>query len=634
MLNGRQKRIIMLLKDSERWITGKELSELLHVSDRTIRSDIAYINLHYDYMFVQSNRSGYHINEEIPSGNTINSENEIPQTCFQRCFYIVHELLFKENELNLVIFMNKVFVSDSSIENDLKKLKEILKPYPSLELVRYKSYISLKGNEKDKRELYVNLLLKKIKGNLLNFDFLAALFPKFDLFTAKKLLEVAFKKYNYSVREMEFPVVMAYIGVAISRMLSYNYIEIDDDYENIVGSTEFSIAEDFYKDMSKELHFKIKKDESIILALILLGKIQADTNENMLLINSDYKVNQLVSDILESIYVQFDVDLRGDEDLKDGLSTHIQQLLHRKKNNIQISNLYLNELKYKYPFFFEMAIKVGEIIENNLNVSIDENDISFIEQHLGAALERMNYKDKYRVIIINPNNQALSRLCTKKIAGIFHERITVASCMNYFEEKEVSRIKPDLILTTFPLEHNLDILTVQISIFINSEDEIKIFKALNLLDNKRFKEEFVTSFRSMMEPRFFYFDLDLDTPEEVLSFMSDELYNAGLVDKDFKEAVLKREELSPTSFVYSFAIPHPLTAISKESKIAVALLKRPIQWGEFKVKLVLLLAIQKDNEKIIRTFFDWLSDIVGDPKKLTSIMKIKNYDEFISLILK
>jgi len=281
-----------------------------------------------------------------------------------------------------------------------------------------------------------------------------------------------------------------------------------------------------------------------------------------------------------------------------------------------------------------MAIKVGEIIENNLNVSIDENDISFIEQHLGAALERMNYKDKYRVIIINPNNQALSRLCTKKIAGIFHERITVASCMNYFEEKEVSRIKPDLILTTFPLEHNLDILTVQISIFINSEDEIKIFKALNLLDNKRFKEEFVTSFRSMMEPRFFYFDLDLDTPEEVLSFMSDELYNAGLVDKDFKEAVLKREELSPTSFVYSFAIPHPLTAISKESKIAVALLKRPIQWGEFKVKLVLLLAIQKDNEKIIRTFFDWLSDIVGDPKKLTSIMKIKNYDEFISLILK
>ena len=83
----------------------------------------------------------------------INSENEIPQTCFQRCFYIVHELLFKENELNLVIFMNKVFVSDSSIENDLKKLKEILKPYPSLELVRYKSYISLKGNEKDKREL-------------------------------------------------------------------------------------------------------------------------------------------------------------------------------------------------------------------------------------------------------------------------------------------------------------------------------------------------------------------------------------------------------------------------------------------------------------------------------------------------
>lgn len=343
-------------------------------------------------------------------------------------------------------------------------------------------------------------------------------------------------------------------------------------------------------------------------------------------------MNELISSILEDIYTQFDVDLRKDEDLREGLSLHIQMLLQRKKKNVQIPNLYLDELKYKYPFFFEMAIRVGNLLEKELNITIDENDISFIEQHLGGALERMNFKNKYKAVMINPNNQALSKLCIKKIESIFHEHMVITDSISYFEKKEILRINPDLILTTFPLEHDLNILTVQISIFVNSKDETQIFKALNLLDSRKFREKFITSFKNMMTPQFFYFNLDLNTPEKILDFMSDELYNAGIVDKDFKEAVLKREELSPTSFIYSFAIPHPIGAISRESKISVALLKKPIQWGEFQVKLVLLLAIQKDNEKIIRTFFDWLSGMVDDPKKLSSLMKTKNYDEFIDLI--
>ena len=633
MLNKRQERVITLLKDNKKWITGKELSEFLNVSDRTIRSDITCINLYYDGILIESDvRKGYHLNGDASANLNIHSENIIPQTCFQRCFYIIHELLFKKNELNLVELMGKVFVRDTSIENDIKEIKKILVPYSTLKLLRSKNYIYLEGSEEEKRKLYVNLLSKKAKGNFLNLDFLASLFPDFDLIAAKELLMNILKKYNYSVREMEFPAIMTYIGTSIERMLCNNYIESDIKKENIKNSAEFSIANEFFKNASKKLNIQIKEDENVVLAFLLLERKQFDSDNKALLLNSDYKVNELISNILEDIYTQFDVDLRKDEDLREGLSLHIQMLLQRKKKNVQIPNLYLDELKYKYPFFFEMAIRVGNLIEKELNITIDENDISFIEQHFGGALERMNFKNKYKAVMINPNNQALSKLCIKKIESIFHERMVITDSMSFFEKKEILKANPDLILTTFPLEHDLNILTVQISIFVNSKDETQIFKALNLLDSRKSKEKFITSFKSMMDPRFFYFNLDLDTPEKILNFMSDEMYNAGIVDKDFKGAVLKREELSPTSFIYSFAIPHPIGAISRESKISAALLKKPIQWGEFQVKLVLLLAIEKDNEKIIRTFFDWLSDMVDDPKKLSSLMKTKNYDEFIDLI--
>ena len=66
MLNKRQEKIIMLLQDSKKWITGKEFARLMNVSDRTIRSDIDTINRTYNAHLIESNlRSGYRINEAM-----------------------------------------------------------------------------------------------------------------------------------------------------------------------------------------------------------------------------------------------------------------------------------------------------------------------------------------------------------------------------------------------------------------------------------------------------------------------------------------------------------------------------------------------------------------------------------------
>ena len=54
-LNKRQERIIAMMNDANEWITGKELSKLLNVSDRTIRSDMDAINRYYDENLIESN---------------------------------------------------------------------------------------------------------------------------------------------------------------------------------------------------------------------------------------------------------------------------------------------------------------------------------------------------------------------------------------------------------------------------------------------------------------------------------------------------------------------------------------------------------------------------------------------------
>ena len=96
----------------------------------------------------------------------IETKDIIPQTSQERCIYIIQELLFKSHEINLIALQDQVFVSGYSIDNDIKKIRKMINDYPSLKLVRSKNYISLEGNETDKRKLYKQLLTAETKGIL------------------------------------------------------------------------------------------------------------------------------------------------------------------------------------------------------------------------------------------------------------------------------------------------------------------------------------------------------------------------------------------------------------------------------------------------------------------------------------
>ncbi len=203
---------------------------------------------------------------------------------------------------------------------------------------------------------------------------------------------------------------------------------------------------------------------------------------------------------------------------------------------------------------------------------------------------------------------------------------------SYFEEEIVREMDPDLILCTFPIEHKLDVETVNINLFVDSQTESNILQAVNRLDQKRFKLEFASHIGNLVRKEHYYQDLDLNTPGQVIDLLCADLEQAGIVEPEFKEIVRKREEMSPTSFVNAFAIPHAFGAFAKNSTIAVAQLKNPIKWGGFEVRLVMLFAINEGDRRMIKIFFDWVSNVVNQPQELARICSSCSYEEFIDRI--
>lgn len=197
--------------------------------------------------------------------------------------------------------------------------------------------------------------------------------------------------------------------------------------------------------------------------------------------------------------------------------------------------------------------------------------------HLGAAYERTHNHQHYKAIMIYPVDQAFGDILLKKVDFLFNERMDVIQSVSYFEEKTIKELDPDLILTTSPLQHNLDIPTVQISVFITTEDESRIFQTLNALDKKRFQNEFKAQIIDLIEPETFHLNLKTETPDETIEYMCDHLKKLGYSDDAFKKSVLQREKMASTSFVYSFAVPHSLNVASFRSSISVAFLEKPIK---------------------------------------------------------
>ena len=115
--------------------------------------------------------------------------------------------------------------------------------------------------------------------------------------------------------------------------------------------------------------------------------------------------------------------------------------------------------------------------------------------------------------------------------------------------------------------------------------------------------------------------------------MLDALYEKGYTPEEFKADVFKREFFSATSFAYGFAMPHSLKVMANVSCLSVMQLRQPLMWGEFEIRLVLLIAISKADRNYMNMFFEWFNDVVNDPKRYGELLDAKDHAAFVNCIV-
>lgn len=631
MLTKRQNMIMTIMNNQKDWIVGKDLAKLLNVSDRTIRNDIAAINEFYADTMIESNiRKGYRIQGEKVKRFIEETKKEIPETGEERRWLILKTLV-EHNQVNIYQLADQMCISEFSLENDMNKIRKLLDNYQGLKVIRQSNMLQLSGGEREKRHLYEELISYKISGNLWNLNKVAENFMRFDLLKVKELLKDIFEEFHYQMNEVRIPTLLIHVGVILERNFACHFLKEDEEQQGKYGREEYEISRHFFEKIGARLSLQVREAEICDFAIYLEhGKRKGYCEEEQL----QGLASDLVQHIIVEIREHFDIDFSEDCEFRLGLEVHTVSLLKRHYANVEIDHTCLEEVKRKYPLIFEMGVWVCKIMEEHLNIIISENEISFIALHLGSAYERANLRRKYRCLLICPHNQTVKDLCIQKIVNRFQDRMEIVGCMSYFEESLIREKNLDLILTTQPVAHALDIETTEISMFFAHTDEAAVFQTLNRLDQIRYRNNFQFFILNLIREEFFTANMAVEEPEKIISDMCDKLYARGYIKENFKEGVLKRERLSPTSFFHGFAIPHNMSHQETiHSAISTAILKQPVQWGSYEVRFVLLLAITEENRNFLKIFFDWLDDIVSNPEKFARLLEVQDYQSFVNTLL-
>lgn len=633
-MNQRQEKIVALLRKQGGWIKGKDIALMTGVSTRTIRSDMEVINAELPAGSVESSsQRGYRLKEET-EGQVSSQNSAIPQTPEERRSFIVKQLI-RHRELNLNRLPEMVYASESTIENDLRMIRSGLLKEDGLSLSVRRNVVCLEGEEAAKRKLYKDLLTSEVEENFMNLDRLNMLYPDFDLFWLRDVLVDCQTDYGLQIRQTALSMVLMHVGIALMRLLHFSPIEDAPALADLEEKPEYQAAACFWKRVGQRFQLQVPESEIRQTALLFMGK-SAGMHGGLASITWHDKtvpVQEVVRIMLEQILEDYGVDLLNDEELQGGLSLHLQSMVQRLHQGTRIGNVYLEELRWKFPLIYDMGVSASVALHRIFGMQLDANEVGFLALHLGAAYTRQTKPEKYRAVVLFPSDQSLAGRVTGKIESQFGERMEIAAVLDSFEEKKVRSLHPDLLLSTLPLDHSLGIPTVSLSVFHSQENEVRIFQALNRLDQQRQRNIFQHRIRQLIRPEFFFEKLEASSAEEAIRLMCTALEKEGFAPASYADAVLEREAYMPTSFSAGFALPHAMQAHLSRSVIGIAHLAAPVKWGSFEVDFVLLLAIREEDRELLGVFFDWWSQLISDPLQFRKMKEKNSYATFMQAVM-
>lgn len=649
-LTKRQKDIVNYLLKTKKISTVKDIASVFGVSERTIRYDLDIIELWLDernIVLIRKPGTGIFIDtERVDIANLLEELadlNNIDYATEERQFYIKLILFLSTDYITLENISDIVNVSRNTVIQDLDRIEEELKE--SNFVLKRKTYYGIKviGKESEIRHETLKLIWNGLRDGLLNNKDIKSIFGSINEDLIIKAIKEKEKLLDIAFTEEATKELMLHIGIVTKRVKEGKHIEylntLKDDFKK---SKYYKTTKASLSIIEENCNIIFNDNEILYVDRIFKG---AKTRDSIVFGEECEDISVIVEETIEDVEKYLGINLKNDIEFINALKTHLQIAFFRLNNNLDIENPLTEQIKYRYPFIFELSRKILDKHKEAFGGKLVDEEIAYMAMHIGAAFER-NKSSSFmpNVLLVCGSGLATSNLLKTRLSVMLPELRYIGPISTIEVDKYLERNHVDFIISTSPVEvPGVDV--IQINPLVDNEDLNKlktlIFKNtvrkqlyhISNMDIGNMKEKYYLG--ELFNKEDIVFKTHCNNWREAIRIASKPLIDKNCINSNYAESIIKAvEELGPYMvFIPEVALAHASSHpdVLKDA-MSMLILKEGIRFGDkgddFVRIIIVLASISSESymDKLIK-----LVDILEKRTSIDNLIKANKFEDIMYL---
>ena len=482
-MNARQTEIINLLLLSYVPIHLRQFEMQFEVSGRTIRNDIAEINEMLEenqFPIIQSDRrKGFSLSLDMEEKSKLQALiglklDEEFLTREERLLDLLLEIAFSSKPVFLYQKEEDYGVSKSTIDEDMRILRSLVKDYSVSIVSQSKLGVMLSGKESTIRIMLYSLIsnhLSKAENNIKQSKVLFKHFVE-KIERLNRLFEEVFASRVDKLYQLNY---VLFTLIWILRVRKEAFV---DKNELPIGEIE---KDEFSKRFIQNVQENFNLSENQIENEYIFRMLQSFNLQKSATTVNWLQLQILVVDLIRFIELKTNIPFSNKETtLQQGLFNHLISLASRVSNHLQLTNPLKEKIIENYAEIFEAMTVYKEKIEKVLNSEIIDDELAFLCIHFSTILSQINQESSYyyKAVVVCHHGIATSKLLAHTIVEFFN--VEIAAILNLSEVGFIEKLDVDVVFSTIELQDvSKPVLVVNSFLDENTKLQIRQFLEMN-----------------------------------------------------------------------------------------------------------------------------------------------------------
>ena len=638
MLSERQKKIVDLLLKHPSGINANEISKEVHVSSRTIRNDIASINvslMNAHCMINASKRIGYFITKDsvekvkecITLMNAIDHK-QIASSPMERKYYVLGQVI-ANGCCDIYELEEELYVSQQTLYKDITSFQKYLQDTYHFENLLFENgKIQLINDEVELRTLFYRIVKEEIymSNKLVDIHLYQLIKSHMDI---EEIYDIVDYLIGYcKTNDIKIPDQVLFI---ISWMILFSVVRCEQGHYVTIPIALQHKNEELQKmlhTLCSDLHYEIRLEDMSLLQNYMETLGLFGTQDSLIQTSNEDILHEFVAVMKH----KYELDFESMPSLFENFKSHLEFAIKRLLMDYQLINPLLQEVKTTYAFAYEIAMMIVPIVHKKYNLYMKEDEISFLALYIQPFLKVQD--TSVNIMIVYGTTQSYASFIETWVLQEFKERVQIVSIVPLSQmEVELKQHNVDLIISNTSIDTSSKVDIIEISQLPYEADRVKIE---NFISRQAMLSQSVSILHEVFSKDRICILYEDQSFESVIKQSCELLQQQHKIEdaNTFMEGIISREIVYPTRIDHGCYMPHPLMNNAKENSIVLTLLKGNVCKDGQDVRLVFVCAFEPKINSDLKYIYNLINMCATNERLLDMIMELKTPEEIMTYLEK